>query len=59
MAEVAAVRAVPVQPDRAAAESVERSMVDNAKKAGSAAFQFDPDASPEEKAAQVRSVSFL
>ena len=39
------------------AADVEQQMVDDTKKAGGAAFQFDPDATPEEKAAQARAVS--
>lgn len=35
------------------AQAAENKMVQESKKAGSAAFQFDPNASPEEKAAQV------
>ena len=38
-------------------EDAERTMIDETKKAGGAAFQFNPDASPEEKAAQAASVS--
>ena len=38
------------------AEDAENVMTNESKKAGVAAFQFDPDASPEEKAAQARSV---
>lgn len=38
-------------------EDAERVMVDETKRAGVAAYQFDPNASPEEKAAQARSVS--
>ncbi|KAI9877336.1 MAG: hypothetical protein M1830_004204, partial [Pleopsidium flavum] len=38
-------------------EDAEQFMVDETKKAGVAAYQFDPYASPEEKAAQARSVS--
>lgn len=34
-----------------------RVILDESKKAGSAALHFDPDATPEEKAAQARSVS--
>lgn len=37
-------------------QEAERTMADESKKAGIAAFQFDPDASPEDKAAQTRSV---
>jgi hypothetical protein len=35
-----------------------RVILDESKKAGSAALEFNPDASPEEKAAQARSVRF-
>ena len=37
-------------------EDAEQTMIDETKKAGGAAFQFDPNASPEEKAAQARAV---
>ncbi|KAF2469193.1 tricalbin [Lindgomyces ingoldianus] len=36
------------------AQAAEDTMVDEAKRGGSPAFQFDPDASPEEKRAQAR-----
>ncbi|KAF9690489.1 hypothetical protein EKO04_011358 [Ascochyta lentis] len=36
------------------ADAAEQSVVDQARQAGSAAFQFDPDASPEQKRAQAR-----
>ncbi|KAI9844655.1 MAG: hypothetical protein M1838_002093, partial [Thelocarpon superellum] len=36
------------------AEDAEKKMVEETKRAGAHAFQFDPDASPEEKAAQAR-----
>lgn len=39
------------------AQDAERVIVDESKKAGAAAFQFDPNATPEEKAAQARAVS--
>ena len=39
------------------AEAAEDTALREAMAAGSAAFQFDPDASPEEKAAQLRSVN--
>jgi K+-transporting ATPase c subunit len=39
------------------AEDAEQVILDESKKAGSAALQFDPNASPEEKAAQAASVS--
>ena len=39
------------------AEDAERKIVLETQKAGGHAFQFDPNASPEEKAAQARAVS--
>ncbi|UPX11961.1 Tricalbin-2 [Ascochyta rabiei] len=39
---------------RVTAEAAEQSVVDQARQGGSAAFQFDPDASPEQKRAQAR-----
>jgi hypothetical protein len=39
------------------AEDAERVLVDESKKAGATTLQFDPDATPEEKAAQAKSVS--
>lgn len=46
-------------PDsQVSAGDAERTMVDETTKAGGAAYQFDPNASPEEKAAQARSVSY-
>ena len=38
-------------------EDAEAVITDEAKKAGIPAFRFDPNASPEEKAAQARSVT--
>lgn len=38
------------------AEDAQQALIDNTKRAGGAAFQFNPDASPEDKAAQARSV---
>lgn len=38
------------------AEDAERKMLEETRKAGAQAYQFDPDASPEEKAAQARLV---
>ena len=38
------------------AQAAENTVVDEAKKGGSAALQFDPDATVEEKRAQARSV---
>jgi hypothetical protein len=40
------------------AEDAERKLVEEATKAGAQAYQFDPNASPEEKAAQARSVGW-
>ena len=46
-------------PDnKVTAEDAEGVMTDESKKAGIPAFRFDPDATPEEKAAQARSVTF-
>lgn len=39
------------------AEDAEAVITDESKKAGIPAFRFDPNASPEEKAAQARSVT--
>ena len=39
------------------ATDAEQSLIDSTRSAGGAAFQFDADASPEQKAAQARSVS--
>jgi hypothetical protein len=39
------------------AEAAQKKIVDESNKAGVPAFTFDPDASPEEKAAQARAVS--
>ena len=41
------------------AEDAEKKFVAEAQKAGGQAFMFDPNASPEEKAAQARAVSAL
>jgi hypothetical protein len=41
---------------RVTAEDAERQMVKETVNAGHHAYQFDPNASPEEKAAQARSV---
>ena len=41
------------------AQDAEKVMVEESKKAGAAAFQFDPNASPAEKAAQAGAVSTL
>lgn len=39
------------------ADDAQRKMVEESRKAGVEAFTFNPDASPEEKAAQARAVS--
>lgn len=38
------------------AEQAEQTVLKQAKDAGAAAFQFDPDATPEQKAAQIKEV---
>lgn len=42
--------------NKVSAEDAEKIMTEESKKAGVAAYRFDPYASPEDKAAQVRSV---
>lgn len=39
------------------AEDAEQKLLDEAHRSGAAAFQFDPDADPEEKARQIAAVS--
>ena len=41
------------------AEDAEKSIVERSRNAGIPAFQFDPDATPEQKRAQARAVSTL
>lgn len=41
---------------KVSAEDAEKVMTEESKKAGISAFQFDPNATPAEKAAQARSV---
>lgn len=41
---------------KVSAQDAERTMVNETMKAGGAAYQFDPNASPEEKAEQAQSV---
>ena len=44
-------------PDsKVSAQNAEQSMINESLKAGGAAYQFDPNASPEDKAAQAQSV---
>lgn len=40
------------------ADDAQRKMVEESRKAGVAAFTFDPDATPEQKAAQAAAVSY-
>ena len=54
-----AVEAAQDPQSKISAEDAENTLAAESKKAGIAALQFDPDASPEEKAAQARSVSSL
>lgn len=51
-----AVEAAADPNSRVSAQDAERTMVEESMKAGAAAYQFDPNASPEEKAAQARAV---
>lgn len=50
-AEEAAQEGIDVPP-----EAVEKVLVNETKKAGAPAYQFDPDATPEEKAAAAQAV---
>lgn len=52
-----AVEAAQDPTNSVTAEDAEKVMIEETKKAGGAAFQFNPDASAEEKAAQARAVS--
>lgn len=51
-----AVQAAQDPNDPTSPEDAEKAITEESKKAGVAAFQFDPDATPEEKAAQARAV---
>ena len=51
-----AAMAAQTPDNKVAAEDAEGVITNESKKAGIPAFQFDPDASPEDKAAQARSV---
>ncbi len=55
----AATEAAQDPKSKVSAEDAEQAMAEESKKAGVAAYIFDPNASPEDKAAQVRSVSYL
>jgi hypothetical protein len=52
-----AVEAAQDEKSQVTAQDAEKVLVDESKKGGAAAFQFDPDASPEQKAAQAGAVS--
>ena len=54
-----AVEAAQNEDNPVNAEDAERVMIEESKKGGAAAFQFDPDASPEDKAAQAAAVSTI
>ncbi len=53
-----ATEAAPDPSSRVTAQDAEDVMANESKKAGIAAFQFDPNASPEAKAAQAAAVSY-
>ena len=53
-----AIEAAQDSNSKLTAQDAENVMANESKKAGIPALQFDPDATPEEKAAQARSVSF-
>lgn len=54
-----AIEAAEDENSRVTAQEAEKLMVDESKKGGAVAFQFDPDATPSEKAAQAEAVSML
>lgn len=54
-----AVEAAQDENTKVTAQDAEDVLVNESKKGGAAAFQFDPNASPEEKAAQAGAVSVL
>ena len=45
------------EEDQITANAAEKEIVEQSKNAGVAAFQFDPDATPEQKRAQAKAVS--
>lgn len=51
-----AIEAAEMSNSQAAVDAAEKAIVEQSKNAGVAAFQFDPDASPEEKRRQTRAV---
>ena len=52
-----AIEAARDADSRVTAEAAEKKMVEESKKAGVPAFNFDPDATPAQKLAQVKAVS--
>lgn len=52
-----AIEAAQDPDSQVTADQAQKEIVERSKNAGVAAFQFDPDASPEEKAAQAKAVS--
>ena len=52
-----AMEAAQDENNQVTAQDAEKFLVEESKKGGAAAFQFDPDASPAEKAAQAEAVS--
>lgn len=52
----AAVDAARDPESKVSAQDAEQIMINESLRAGGAAYQFDPNASPEDKAAQARSV---
>lgn len=50
--------ATPPKPD-VAPDQVEKSLLDESKKAGAPGFQFDPNASPEDKAEAAKNVCYM
>jgi hypothetical protein len=49
--------AARAQNSQVTSEDAERKIVEETRKAGYEAYQFDPNATPEQKAAQARAVS--
>ena len=54
-----AIEAAEDRNNQVTAQDAEKVMVDESKKGGAVAFQFDPDATPKEKAALAGAVSML
>ena len=53
-----AVQAAQNAQSGVSATAAEKVIIDEARKAGAAAYQFDPNATAEEKAAQAKAVSY-